>query len=163
MRLLRLLALALAVVATLTPLAHVLELPNKLRLDGALWLAVQQHLYNGWGPFVGGPAEIGGLLVSLALLVAARRAPVRLLYLASALCYIAMLLCFFLLNDPVNQALKGWTPATLPSDWSHYRWKWEIGHALAAVFTILALTTTALAGPRRSVVLEGTPGVSPAE
>ncbi|HZZ67853.1 MAG TPA: anthrone oxygenase family protein [Phenylobacterium sp.] len=149
MRLLRILALALAVAATLTPLAHVLELPNKLRLDGALWLAVQQHLYNGWGPFIGGPAEIGGLLVSLALLVAPRSGPVRLLHLASALCYVAMLLCFFLLNDPVNQALRDWTPAALPGDWRNYRLKWEVGHALAAVFAILALTTTVFAGTRR--------------
>lgn len=33
--------------------AHVLELPNKLSLDGPLWLAVQQHLYRGWGPYIG--------------------------------------------------------------------------------------------------------------
>jgi hypothetical protein len=44
----------LAILAALPPLAHVLELPNKLALDGELWLAVQQHLYRGWGPFLGG-------------------------------------------------------------------------------------------------------------
>ena len=55
---LRLLALVVAVIALLAPAAHVLEMPNKLRIDGPLWLAVQQSLYRGWGPFVGGPAEI---------------------------------------------------------------------------------------------------------
>jgi len=54
MQLLHQLNLLLAALATLAPLAHVLELPNKLRLDGPLWLAVQQQLYRGWGPFLGG-------------------------------------------------------------------------------------------------------------
>jgi hypothetical protein len=34
----------------------VLELPDKL--------AVQQHLHRGWGPFLGGPAELGALVTS---------------------------------------------------------------------------------------------------
>jgi hypothetical protein len=59
--------LALAVLTLLAPTAHVLELPNKLSLDADLWLAVQQHLYRGWGPFLVGPAEIGALTVSLVL------------------------------------------------------------------------------------------------
>ena len=42
--------LAVAILAVLAPLAHVLELPNKLSLDANLWLVVQQHLYGGWGP-----------------------------------------------------------------------------------------------------------------
>ena len=46
----------LCILASLPPMAHVLEIPNKLALDGGLWLAVQQHLYPGWGPFLGGPA-----------------------------------------------------------------------------------------------------------
>ncbi len=39
--------LACASAAVLAPMAHLLELPNKLALDGPLWLAVQQHLYRG--------------------------------------------------------------------------------------------------------------------
>jgi hypothetical protein len=52
--------IAVAIVATLAPIAHVLELPNKLRLSGPLRLAVQKSLYQGWGPFLGGPFEIAG-------------------------------------------------------------------------------------------------------
>jgi hypothetical protein len=53
MRWLQRINLAFAILAVVAPLAHVLELPNKLALDGPLWLAVQQHLYRGWGPFFG--------------------------------------------------------------------------------------------------------------
>ena len=57
---LRTINLILAFIATTAPLAHVLELPSKLTLDGPLWLAVQQHLYRGWGA-VFGSVEIAAL------------------------------------------------------------------------------------------------------
>ena len=57
--------LAFAILATAAPVAHLLELPNKLALHGELWLAVQQHLYRGWGPFLGGPVEIGAFATSV--------------------------------------------------------------------------------------------------
>lgn len=146
MRWLRWLALLFAFGASLAPLAHVMELPNKLRLGGVLWLGVQQHLYNGWGPLIGAPTELGGLFLSLALVVASRkRMSLAILHGISGLAYVAMLLCFFLLNDPVNKAVIRWTPASLPPDWPHYRLTWELGHALAAVFGMLAVGMT-LAG-----------------
>jgi hypothetical protein len=45
-RWLRWLALLIGFPACLAPIAHLLQLPNKLHLDGSLRLAVQQHLYN---------------------------------------------------------------------------------------------------------------------
>jgi hypothetical protein len=134
--------ITLAILAALPPLAHVLELPNKFALDGVLWLAVQQHLYRGWGPFLGGPAEIGALATSLALL-AIRRAngeTLRLTIIAT-IAYAAMLGAYFVLNAPVNEALNAWTPATLPSDWPMYRLRWEVGHALAASTSVVGLAT----------------------
>ncbi len=132
--------LAFAVLATLAPIAHVLELPNKLALDGALWLAVQQHLYRGWGPFLGAPAEIGAFATSLVLLILRRRTsgawrPT----LVAVAAYAAMLATFFMLNKPVNAALNGWTAASLPAGWRSYRLQWESGHALAATLSIIGL------------------------
>lgn len=137
--------LLLAWLAVLAPAAHVLELPNKLTLDGPLWLAVQQRLYRGWGPFFGAPVEIGVLLTTLALVVARRRDRAALrLTITAAVAYIGMLAAFFVLNQPVNAAFAGWTPATLPPDWPSYRRQWEIGHALAAVLSVVGLVCVAL-------------------
>ena len=137
---LRAINLILAVVAALAPLAHVLELRNKLALDGPLWLAVQQHLYRGWGPLLGRPVEIGALATALALLVARRRDPAtRRLALVAVLAYAGMIAAFFVFNDPVNAALNGWTPGDLPSNWRAYRLRWEAGHALSAALSIVAL------------------------
>jgi hypothetical protein len=145
MRWLRCLALLIGFSACLAPMAHVLELPNKVRLDGSLWLAVQQHLYAGWGPLIGAPTEIGGLIISLILLAANRRHARRaVLFGLAGAAYGAMLLSFFLLNAPVNEAVNTWTAATLPTDWTNYRLRWEIGHAVAALFALLAFVATLL-------------------
>jgi hypothetical protein len=145
MRWLRCLALLIGFSACLAPMAHVLELPNKVRLDSSLWLAVQQHLYAGWGPLIGAPTEIGGLIISLILLAANRRHARRaVLFGLAGAAYGAMLLSFFLLNAPVNEAVNTWTAATLPTDWTNYRLRWEIGHAVAALFALLAFVATLL-------------------
>jgi hypothetical protein len=115
-------------------------MPNKLALDAPLWLAVQQHLYRGWGPAYGGPVEIIALVTATALLVVRRHdpAPMRLTLIA-ALAYAGMIATFFVFNDPVNAALNGWTPASIPPDWTSYRLQWEIGQALAAILSIAAI------------------------
>lgn len=139
MRIVRLIALVIAIAALLAPAAHVLELPNKLRLDGPLWLAVQQSLYAGWGPFVGAPTEIGGFVLALVCFAGAASRRARALWIAAAACYGVMLIAFFMFNAPVNAAIDSWTAATLPADWPAYRAKWETGHAIAFVFAAGAL------------------------
>ena len=53
----------------------------------------------------------------------------------AGLCVGAGLAVWFALVAPVTDALSGWTPATLPPDWSSYRHRWETGHAIhAALF-----------------------------
>lgn len=119
-------------------LAHVAELPNKMALDGQLWLAIQQHLYRGWGPFAA-PFELTAIVAAWALLLWQRRLREALGATAiAAVCLSAMLLVFFTFNAPVNAALSGWTAATLPADWRFYRLRWEVGHALACVLGLTA-------------------------
>ena len=135
-----------AVLVVLAPMAHVLELPNKLALDSALWLAVQQHLYRGWGPFLGGPTEIGALLTSIWLVHFRWRSGLVLAATVVATAgYVGMLVVFVLLNQPVNVAVASWTPASLPSDWTSYRAQWEAGHAVAAMLSVVSLTALAWA------------------
>ena len=142
-------SVAFAILAVLGPAAHVLELPNKLALDGSLWLAVQQSLYRGWGPFLGAPADIGGLLTSAALTLLHRKEPVlRYSSLVACCAFLGMIAAFFALNAPVNAAVNRWTAATLSPDWPSYRLRWEAGHAIAAVFGVIALTALIFANRR---------------
>jgi hypothetical protein len=120
--------------------AHVLELPNKLMLDGPLWLAVQQNIYRGWGPVMG-PFEIVAALASWGLTYFTRGRPTFALALTAALCLSAMIAVFFLFNAPVNAAFAGWTAQTLPADWPDYRRQWELGHAIAFGLALIAFCT----------------------
>jgi hypothetical protein len=135
----------ISLLATAMPLAataaHVMELPNKFSLGGPLWLAVQQSLYRGWGPFIA-PFEIAAIAAAwlLAYMVRGRR-PAFALTLAAALCLSLMLTVFFLFNAPVNAAFAGWTAETLPADWPDYRRQWELGHAIAFVLALIAFCT----------------------
>jgi hypothetical protein len=117
--------LVLSLLAVLAPMAHVLELPNKLSLDGELWLAVQQNLYRGWGPFLGGPVEIGALATSLFLALQRRRIGAE---------------SWPMLIASVMRAL--------PPDWTSYRMRWEIGHALAALLSVISLAAVIQASKR---------------
>jgi hypothetical protein len=137
------LALAFAVSAILAPVAHVLEMPNKLQLDGPLWLAVQQNLYRGWGPFIGAPTELGALALSvIACWRYGKDRGARRLWLSAAGAYAGMLILFFVFNAPVNAAVTGWRSDTLPADWRWFRAKWEIGHCLAAILSCGGLFAT---------------------
>ena len=141
MKAVRTLVLVIAFLATCAPIAHLLELPSKLSLDGPLWLSVQQHLYRGWN-FLSGPIELVALICCLGLFfLSGRDREHRNAYLIAAACYLSMILYFYLFNDWVNHALRHWTAATLPANWTAYRLKWETGHALAALFSVIAFVT----------------------
>ena len=114
---------------------HVMEIAGKLRLDGAAWLTVQHNLYVAFG-VVGAAIEVLAIVLTwvTALMVRGRRPAAR-WTLAAAACVTAGLGVWFALVAPMNAALSGWTPETLPADWTSYRNQWEIGHAVhAALF-----------------------------
>lgn len=143
MKWLRSIALIVAFLATVAPLAHVLEMPSKFALDGPLWLSVQQHLYRGWSE-VFWPVQILALAVCLMLFMLSKDdRENRSAYLIAMVCYGAVLLYFFLFNDFVNATLSNWTAATMPADWPRYRLKSETGHILAALFSLFAFVTLA--------------------
>jgi hypothetical protein len=119
--------------------AHVLELPNKLRLTGPLWLAVQQNLYSGWGPALG-PFEVGAVGFTWVLVFMLRGRDVAFnRALTAVICLSVLLAAFFLVVRPVNEAFAVWTPQTLPADWQRYRLQWELGHAGRAVLCAVSL------------------------
>jgi hypothetical protein len=133
---------------------HVMEIPGKLRLDGAAWLTVQQNLYVAFG-VVGAAIELLSILLTWVVAVQVRhRGPAFPWTVAAGLCITAGLAAWFALVAPVNAALSGWTPATLPPDWSSFRDRWEIGHAVYAALFGLGFSALVIA------LLAETPGNS---
>jgi hypothetical protein len=53
--------------------------------------------------------------------------------------YAGMLTAYFLPNAPVNFAVSSWTSLALPSNWTSYRVRWETGHGVAAMLSVVSL------------------------
>ena len=117
-------------IATGLPLAataaHLLETPNKLALDGPLWLAVQQQLHAGWGPFSSvflWTAFISTWGLALATI---GRFPVFLPTVVAALCVSGGLGLTVMFIQPLDVIFASWTQSTLPANWSGFRLRWQL-------------------------------------
>jgi hypothetical protein len=132
--------------------AHVMEWPGKLRLDGPTWLTVQQNLYVGFGPLAAVVEPLGILLTWALVFMLRQDRPVFWLALLAALCTTVGLVVWVWVVSPMNTLLNGWTPATLPADWTACRDQWELGHAVHALLfgvAFCALLATMLVVQRR--------------
>ena len=134
-------AILLTALAVVPGGAHVLELPNKIRLPQEAYFSVQQ-IYRGWA-FVG-IVLLGAIVADfyLAFLLRDQR-PAFLLGLAGALCVAASLLVFFVWVFPANEATDNWV--STPPNWQVLRQRWEYGHAAGAalIFTGFCLIVAA--------------------
>lgn len=149
----RFLSLLLVALTLGMTFCHVMEIPGKLRLEGAVWLTVQQNLYVAFG-VVGAAIEVLSILLTWVVVVQVRsRRPAVYWTVGAALCVTLGLLAWAVLVAPMNAALSGWTPATLPADWTRYRNQWEIGHAMHAALFGLGFSALVIA------LLVETPGV----
>ena len=119
MRIWRFVAALLVALLLGTSFAHVLELPAKMRYDGALYVTLQKTLYVEWGPpNFGGFLEPGAILATILLAFAARkqRPAFRLMLAAVVSLLLAFPVVFFWLVAPANAAFRDSTAAALPAD-----------------------------------------------
>ena len=122
--------------------AHVLELPNKIDLAQAQYVAVQQ-IYRGWALL--GIVLIAALLANLGSAIVARSQRMPMLFAAAAAVLLgATLAIFFIWTFTVNQVTDNWTVA--PDNWEVLRARWEDPHATNAALTFLALCSAAASG-----------------
>jgi hypothetical protein len=129
-------AAVLLVAVCLVPVgAHLLEMPGKMAMGMDAYFTVQP-IYNGWALF--GVAEAAAIVATLALAWMMRDQRMAMSFAAaSAGLIVASLVAFFALTFPGNVATSNWTVA--PDNWEALRLNWEIGHASAAILTLLSL------------------------
>lgn len=117
--------------------AHTLELPAKMQYDSALYVTIQNSLYQYFGaPGPGAVITVGAVLCAIALtvLVRKRRSAFR-WALAGTLCLtVAFPLIYFLRIEPVNIVIEQATARSVPTDWEQLRTQWEYAHATNFVF-----------------------------
>jgi hypothetical protein len=151
--------LLVVAVAMALALAHALEWPGKKRLSRDEYLAMQAIYYPGFT--VGGFAEPVGIVLLIVLAALTPAGTVAFwLTLGAALALAAMHAAYWLLTHPVNNfwlkdvTLKGASKgffaigsgaADGTPDWTALRDRWEMSHAVRAVFGVLALGLAAAA------------------
>ncbi|MDL2407663.1 DUF1772 domain-containing protein [Rhizobium calliandrae] len=163
---LQILTILVVAVAMAMALAHLLELPGKMRLSKEDYLTVQRIYYPGFT--IGGVTEPVGVLLILHVLFLTPISTVAFWLSAAAFAAMAaMHAVFWLLVQPVNNfwlkdiELKGLgagffshdpfggrrTETAVKPDWTMLRDRWEWSHAARAALGLLAfiLLVTAVA------------------
>ena len=132
LKLWRLITLILVALFMGLEFAHALELPAKMQYDGALYVTIQNSLYQYFGaPGPGAFITVGAVLCAIALTVLVRkRRPAFWWALLGMLCLlIAFPLIYFLRIEPVNVQIEQANASTVPTNWAQLRNQWEYAHA----------------------------------
>ena len=124
--------------------SHVLQIRGKAVWPGPLWRAAMESLYRDYA-IVGGVVEIAAILAGWWLVVAVRDTPAFRWALASAvLLSVAFFVVWIGFIAPINRVFATWTTANLPADWSAYRDRWEMWHAVIATLKLGAFMALAI-------------------
>ncbi|MEF0939734.1 hypothetical protein [Rhizobium sp. BR 362] len=114
---LQILTILVVAVAMALALAHLLELPGKMRLSKEDYLTVQRIYYPGFA--IGGVTEpLGALLLLLLLFLTPLNTVAFWLFAAAFAAMVVMHAIFWLLTQPVNNfwlkdvERKGWAPVS---------------------------------------------------
>lgn len=157
MRVLTILCLLLVASKFGTALAHVAELPGKLRLDETSYKTVQTIYYPGF-TVVGLIGEVGGMIALGVLLYLTAYGTSRLWWTAAALgLLVAGHATYWLMTHPVNNFWVRDVATSGPGstffsmfagrrtgDWTELRNVWELSHAIIFGFVTLSLISIAV-------------------
>jgi hypothetical protein len=129
----------LMAVAVAAAVAHLMELPPKMKFEASLYVMLHRTLYPNFGRFAG-IAEFLAVVAVAAL--AWRVRDERALFaptLISALLMAVAHAVFWILVQPANTTMAAWPLDAIPAHWKQWRNRWEYSHAARAVLTFAAL------------------------
>jgi hypothetical protein len=114
--------------------AHLMELPGKMRYEAPLYVRLHRTLYPTFGR-TAGVAEIVSVVTTgaLAWWVRKRRPEAFPSTATAAACLAAAHIVFWALESPANRTMSGWLLDRIPSDWTNWRDQWEYSHAVRAL------------------------------
>lgn len=127
-------------VAMTAAVAHLMELPAKMRYEPPLYVKLHRTLYPNFGR-TAGPAEAFAVISAMALAWWTRRHRPDTFRSAAtaATCLTAAHGIFWAVVQPVNAEMVRWRLDAIPRDWTDRRDRWEYGHAVRAGLVTAAL------------------------
>jgi hypothetical protein len=118
------------------------------RYDATTFLADGQHMISNLATIMAVlmiSAVVVGLLVT-ALLFRRRPFVAGWLALVGLLLMLAVVAVTLAVGVPIDNQIKAWTPAALPSDWADIRARWAAFHTLRTFLSLAAVAATVGAG-----------------
>jgi hypothetical protein len=117
--------------------AHVLEMPQKLSYDLALYTAVNSTLHRYFA-IVGGSYQILAIVAVCTLAWRARRSRTARWTLVAAVGTTLAFVSWLVLVQPVNAAVAG------GASWEDLRLRWEVGHLVGFILSLLGFGALAI-------------------
>lgn len=115
--------------------AHLMELPPKMRFESRLYVMLHRTLYPNFGR-IAGTAEFLALVGVIGLAWQVRgQGAIFFPTLVSAILMIAAHAIFWVLVQPANTTMAAWSLDAIPPYWQRWRNRWEYSHAARAVLT----------------------------
>jgi hypothetical protein len=120
--------------------AHLMELPAKMRYEPSLWVKLHRTMYPNFGR-TAGPAEAAAVISTALLAWRMRRQRPEVFHAAAvAAAFLgAAHAIFWSVVQPVNVEVARWPLDAIPQDWTTRRDRWEYGHAVRAGLVTAAL------------------------
>jgi hypothetical protein len=125
--------------AMVPALAHVMELPHKIRMSRVDYL-ITQRIYRGWN--LVGIVVVAALAATIMLASLSQGEDVAPAWAAVTLIVLTQFV-FWVFTFPVNRRTGNWSSA--PDDWTILRRRWEFSHAVSACLNVAALICVLLA------------------
>ncbi|HEY9608080.1 hypothetical protein [Allocoleopsis sp.] len=142
----RFITLMLAFLSLSPSMAHLLEMPQRMKFDQQLWVQVTvfENVYRLFGS-VGAVFEVGAILAAIVLTTLVRKHRSGFYWtLAGTLLLVLALVSWILFVAPMNAEFAQWLTNPVPVNWTRYRDQWEYAHATNAVIKLLALSLLVL-------------------
>jgi anthrone oxygenase-like protein len=129
--------------------AHLMELPAKMRYEPSLWVRLHRTLYQNFGR-TAGPAE-AATTISTTLLAWRMHRERPEMFQSTAIaagCLAVAHAVFWGVVQPVNTEVMRWPLEAIPDDWTRQRDRWEYGHAIRAALVTAALAALVMSTQR---------------
>jgi hypothetical protein len=120
--------------------AHLMELPAKMRYEPSLYVRLHRTLYPNFGRTAGPAEALAVISTNLLAWWTRRHRPEAFRGTAvAAACLTAAHGIFWSVVQPVNVEMMRWSLDEIPQDWTNRRDRWEYGHAVRAGLVTAAL------------------------
>ncbi|BAZ16448.1 hypothetical protein NIES4071_83250 [Calothrix sp. NIES-4071] len=154
----RFLTIMLASFSLSLSMAHLLELPQRMKFDQQLWVRVTvfENVYRLFGS-VGAFFEVSAIFMAIVLSYLVRKRSSTFYWtLGGTVLLTIALVSWIIFVAPMNAEFAKWLTNPVPLDWTRYRNQWEYAHAINAIikiigFSLLVLSVTIETPTRKRV------------